>query len=130
MGGDVDGDSMEARVPKLASIVYGVRRAGLVIAGLACPIGAIPLVWLLVRPEMLAVVGTPMLAAIVGLLVLPGLTMLALRLDKRVGQIALGASPPAAAPARATVVRHVTSRRPPPMPSRRAEPVRTLAPRR
>lgn len=61
---------------------YRVRRAGLVTAGAGCLVAGVLLVWRVTRPDVLLGVGTLELAAVVGLLVLPGLTLGALRLER------------------------------------------------
>lgn len=61
---------------------YGVRRAGLIACGVACVIGGVLLVWRVTRPDVMFGVGTLELAAVVGLLVLPGLTLGAMRLHR------------------------------------------------
>ena len=61
---------------------YRVRRAGLIACGVACVVGGLLLVWRVTRPDVMFGVGTLELAVVVGLLVLPGLTLGAMRLHR------------------------------------------------
>lgn len=61
---------------------YQVRRAGLVAAGAGCLVAGVLLVWRVTRADVLLGVGTLELAGVIGLLVLPVMTLAALRLER------------------------------------------------
>lgn len=74
---------MNGRTP---SVVLVLRRAALVGVGLGCIGLGAALVWLIVRPDVIWSVATSELVIVVGLLVLPVLTALAMRADAKAGR--------------------------------------------
>lgn len=65
----------------MKQIGFGVRRAGLIAAGTVCIVAGVVFAFGLFRGGGVSVASDAELAAVVGLLVLPGLTLGALRLD-------------------------------------------------